>query len=94
MMELRDTVELMTSDDYKERFRAEYWQTYIRWRELYELLCNWDKGKLDFEPTCPRELLRKQFLVMDSYLSRLGERASIEHIDLNQDVQRCAGKEG
>lgn len=25
-MELQDTVELMNSSDYKDRFKAEYWQ--------------------------------------------------------------------
>lgn len=30
MKDLKDTVELMTSSDYKDRFRAEYWQTKIR----------------------------------------------------------------
>lgn len=29
-MELKDTIELMTSEDYKERFKAEYWQAKIR----------------------------------------------------------------
>lgn len=93
MMELRDTVELMTSDDYEERFRAECWQTCIRWRELYKLLYNWDKGKLDFEPPCSRELLERQYRAMNEYLVALKERALIEHIDLRQDVKRCAGKE-
>lgn len=25
-MELQDTIELMNSSDYKDRFKAEYWQ--------------------------------------------------------------------
>ena len=29
-MELKDTIELMTSEDYKERFKAEYLQLKIR----------------------------------------------------------------
>ena len=33
-MELKDTIELMNSSDYKERFKAEYWQTKIRGVEL------------------------------------------------------------
>ena len=37
-MELKDTVELMTSEDYKERFRAEYWQTKIRYDRLMNML--------------------------------------------------------
>lgn len=31
MKELNETVEMMNSEDYKERFKAEYWQTYIRY---------------------------------------------------------------
>lgn len=30
-MELKDTVEMMISEDYKERFNAEYCQTKIRY---------------------------------------------------------------
>ena len=36
-MELKDTIELMTSDDYKDRFRAEYWQTKIRFSFSHSL---------------------------------------------------------
>ena len=35
-MELKDTVDLMISDDYKERFRAEYYQTKDRYNKLSE----------------------------------------------------------
>lgn len=30
-MELKDTVEMMNSEDYKERFKAEYQQVVIRY---------------------------------------------------------------
>ena len=30
-MELKDTISMMTSSDYKERFRAEYFQLKIRY---------------------------------------------------------------
>lgn len=33
-MELKDTIKLMESKDYKERFKAEYYQTKIRWEKL------------------------------------------------------------
>ena len=35
-MELKDTIDLMTSDDYKDRFKAEYYQTKIRYNKLYK----------------------------------------------------------
>lgn len=34
-MELKETIDLMNSDDYKERFKAEYLQVKIRY-ENYE----------------------------------------------------------
>jgi len=33
-VELEDTVELMLSDDYRDRMKAEYWQTKIRYDRL------------------------------------------------------------
>ena len=33
-MTLKDTVEMMNSDDYKERFKAEYYRLVIRYRGL------------------------------------------------------------
>ena len=36
-MEYKDTVNLMLSSDYKERFKAEYYQTKIRYEKLKKL---------------------------------------------------------
>lgn len=41
-MELKDTVEMMNSSDYKERFRAEYQQVVIRYQKLKAMLEKWD----------------------------------------------------
>lgn len=38
-MELKETIEGMTSPDYKERFKAEYRQTKIRYEKLKHF-CN------------------------------------------------------
>lgn len=59
-MELKDTIELMQSSDYKERFKAEYQQTKIRHDGLHKMLVKWDAGKLEFTPTCPKALLMEQ----------------------------------
>ena len=40
----------MTSDDYKDRFRAEYQQTKIRYDKLHKMLIKYDAGTLPFEP--------------------------------------------
>lgn len=37
-MELKDTIEMMNSEDYKERFKAEYYQTKIRYDKLHSML--------------------------------------------------------
>lgn len=35
MNELKDTIELMNSSDYKDRFKAEYYQLKIRYTKLH-----------------------------------------------------------
>ncbi len=54
-MNLKDTIEMMQSEDYKERFKAEYYQLEIRTEKLKAMLDKWDAGELSFKPTCPRE---------------------------------------
>ena len=81
-MELKDTVELMTSDDYKERFIAEYCQTKIRYSKLKYMLEKWDEGILEFTPTCPRCTFGLQISAMENYLAILETRAAIEGIAL------------
>lgn len=81
-MELKETVEMMTSADYKERFKAEYYQLVIRYQKLITMVEKWDSGKLDFKPTCPRHIYEKQLKAMVSYISVLVTRAEIEGIEL------------
>lgn len=59
-MELKDTIELMNSSDYKERFKAEYLQVKIRYDKLHKMLVKWDAGTLNFTPTCAKALLLEQ----------------------------------
>lgn len=81
-MELRDTIELMNSADYKERFKAEYYQTKIRYDKLHQMIVKYDAGKLEFTPTCPIELLKVQKSHMGQYLYCLEVRAKYEEIEL------------
>ena len=81
-MELKDTVELMTSEDYKERFKAEYYQTKIRYGKLKYMLEKWDEGILEFTPTCPRCTFGLQISAMENYLAILEARAVMEGIAL------------
>lgn len=80
---LKDTVELMNSKDYKERFVAEYKQLTIRHKELINMINKWDEGKLNFEPTCPRKTYDLQLRVMEDYIAILRERAALEEIRLS-----------
>ena len=81
-MELRDTVEMMNSADYKERFKAEYQQNVIRYQKLAAMLEKWDKGKLEFEPVCPRSTYNMQIKAMADYIAVLEARAVMEGISL------------
>ena len=81
-MKLADTVELMQSEDFKERFKAEYYQAKIRSGNLRDMLVKYDAGTLAFSPKCSLEILKKQYSVMIDYLYLLEVRAAIEDIEL------------
>ena len=85
-MRLSDTVTMMNSEDYKERFRAEYAQLVIRYYGLSNMLEKWDNGTLEFEPTCPRSTYNMQTKAMVDYIAVLEARAAIEGIDLEDVV--------
>lgn len=82
-LNLSDTISLMTSSNYKERFKAEYSQVAIRYAKLNKMVEAWDKGELNFTPTCPREIYDRQLSCMGEYLSILEERAKLENVKLN-----------
>lgn len=81
--ELASTCEMMVSEDYKERFKAEYVQLKNRYDGLLRMIDIWDNGKLLFTPTCPRATYNFQLRAMKEYLDILEIRAKIENIDLN-----------
>ena len=82
IMELRDTVEMMNSADYKERFKAEYQQVVIRYKKLKAMLDKWDNGELNFTPTCPRSTYNMQIKAMTDYIAVLEARAVMEGVEL------------
>lgn len=86
MKDLKDTIALMTSVDYKDRFRAEYWQTKIRHDKLKAMLEKYERRELEFEPTCAPGLLRYQLSTMGVYLDTLITRATVEGIDLGEEA--------
>lgn len=93
-MELRDTVQLMSSSDYKERMVAEYLQTKIRYEKLKDFnnkieaavrTSGLDNGVDEPLHDCPAVLLREQQAVMGEYLHLLEVRAIIEGVNLSEE---------
>lgn len=81
-MGLKDTIEMMNSEDYKERFKAEYYQVVIRYQKLADMLEKWDEGELSFKPICPRSTYNMQIKAMTDYITVLEARAVVEGVDL------------
>ena len=72
-MELKETVGVMNSSDYKARFKAEYLQTKIRYDELDKMLIKHEAGVLDFTPNCPIE-------IFNDYIDNIKEVANLNNI--------------
>lgn len=91
-MILKETISNMLSKDYKERFKAEYWQTKIRYEKLKAFNTEIEASRrTSYEmckkvpmPThdCPDDVLREQQSAMGQYLHILEVRAVIEGIEL------------
>lgn len=81
-MELKDTVKYMESEDFRERFIAEYQQTKIRYDKLHAMIVKYEAGTLEFSPITPLEILKKQASFMGQYLYTLELRAQLEGIEL------------
>ena len=80
--ELRDTIKMMNSEDYKERFKAEYYQVVIRYQKLKSMLNKWDNDQLEFALTCPRSTYNMQITAMTDYIAVLEARAVMEGVEL------------
>lgn len=81
-MTLEDTIGLMCSDDYEDRFVAEYHQLRIRHERLSQIIDSLAEGKADFTPTCTTDILFAQALAMEQLLKIYKFRADVEDIEL------------
>ena len=72
----------MLKDDYKQRMNLEYLQLRERFNKLSIMLKKYNDGTLEFEPSCPIELLESQYLTMYTYLKILEKRAKIENVNI------------
>ena len=90
---LQETVYAMTSDDYKQRFIAEYAQVAIRANKLSDIINRYFNDALDFKLECGIWLLVEQYMVMKHYIEILQKRAEIENINLTMIEVRPKDKD-
>lgn len=68
---------------YKQRMVNEYNELLERTGKLGTMLDKYEANELDFEPSCPFELLEAQYHIMRTYLYILQQRAEIEGVPLD-----------
>ena len=81
-MKLVETVNLMCSRDFKDRFIAEYVQLVIRLSKLNDVLSNKSDIRFVADDTT-MSLMLKQRDAMESYKECIEKRADIAGIDLS-----------
>ena len=69
-------------EDWKERFKKEYYELRGRFQKLDMMIDKYEKGQLEFKLKCPIDLLKGQRSTMWNYLKILEQRAEIEEIKL------------
>lgn len=69
-------------EDYKIRFIKEYQELKYRYDKLCNIIDKYISGCLEFNLSCPIELLQQQQIAMEKYLEILEERAKIEKVNL------------
>lgn len=77
-----ETVSVEEPPAYVQRMITEYRNLKDKYNKLHRMLVKHKAGTLDFEPTCPIELLEHQADVMSEYLHILEVRAEIENVKL------------
>ena len=80
---LASTVEGMLSDDYKERFLAEYKQAFIRYTKLDVMITKAKANKIDFQLKSRLSTLERQRSILLDYIFILEERAKQENINVH-----------
>ena len=70
-MELKDTVKLMLSDDWRDRMLAEWLQVKIRYKRLIDAINMADQGKGKYRSEAGRAVLKSQREMMANYMTIL-----------------------
>jgi len=80
-MELKDTVNLMLSDDWRDRLKAEWLQVKIRYERLIGAINMADQGKGKYRSAEGRAVLKSQRDSMANYMTMLELRMEDAGID-------------
>jgi hypothetical protein len=85
--DLKNSVDYMCSDDWKQRLIAEYAQLVTRLEDLLETMYaeEWEETKL---LDCPTGILDMQVERMDAYKQILEIRAELYGINLEYEVEK------
>ena len=84
-MTLEDTVDLMLSLDWEDRFLAEYYQLQIRLKKLRKALL-----PTNTIPPKAVKLLSLQESAMSAYLATMKQRAELLGMDLDKGLRKAA----
>ena len=84
-MTLEDTVDLMLSLDWEDRFLAEYYQLQIRLKKLRKALL-----PTNTIPPKAVKLLSLQESAMSAYLATMKQRAELLGMDLDKGLKEAA----
>lgn len=82
-MNLKFTIPLMCSENYKDRLKAEYYQVMIRAGRLKKRVKNYKNNDIKYDRS--HELLKTQLHIMEEYLHVLVERMKIENIEITKE---------
>lgn len=74
---------LQKSEDYVDRFEAEFYALQKRLVRLDNMLYCWRNNRLNFKPNCSYRKFKDQFDAMLKHYDILADRTEIEHIKLN-----------
>lgn len=82
-MELKDTIHAMQSEDWKERLKAEYYQTRIRYDALDAAIIKHEAGELP-ELAESIDVIKAQGSAMAEYLYCLKIRLALAGVEISE----------
>ena len=86
LTDMKNSVDYMCSDDWKQRFLAEYAQLVTRMEKLVDAM--WDEEDTNHEFNCPLGLLDLQLEKMAEYRQILEIRAEFYNLNLEEEIKK------